>query len=177
MHALLAWIAGRSHGRVRPASVTRSSCFAPATSFSFASAISVGSSRPQRSRPSAAVGALYFIILLRNSFLGAGGPCGGSCSCLGAFVGPAMATSAEAFGSWRIAGVAACSIFEAAPRRSRSSFPSCFACPTSCPRQRNAPPLAMVVLALYAWSRRGLRAAGVFCLNHPTSAVHALPAS
>lgn len=182
MNGPLAWIVRRScplvsYGRVRPASATRSSRFASAASSNFASEISVGSGRPQRSRPSVAVDDLHFIILLRNSSLAAGGRRGDSCSCLGVFVGPAMVISPEAFGSWHTAGVAACSIFAAAPRRSRSSSLSCFACPTGCPRQRNAPPLAMAVLTLCAWSRRGHHAADVSCLNHPAFAVRALPAS
>ena len=182
MDGPLAWIVRRSCplvscGPVRPALATHSSRFGSAPSSNSASVISVGSGRPQRSRPSAAAGGPHFTILLRNSSLAVDGCRGDSCSCLGVFVGPVMVISPEAFGSWRTVGVAACSIFAAAPRRSRSSSLSCFACPTGCPRQRNAPPLAAAVLTLYAWSRRGHHAADVSCLNHPAFAVHALPAS
>ena len=182
MNGPLAWIVRRScplasYEGVGPALATRSSRFATAPSSNFTNAMSVGSGRRRRSRPSAAVDGLDFTILLRNSSLAAGGRRGDSCPCLGEFVGPAMVRSPVAFGSWRTAGVAACSIFVAAPLRSRSSSLSCFACPAGCPRQRNAPPIATAALTLCAWSRRGHHAEDVSCLNRPAFAVRALPAS
>lgn len=181
----LVWTVRRSRplvscGRARPASATGSSCFTSTASSNFASEVSVGSGRPQRSRPPVAVDGQCFVILLRNSFLAAGGHRGRSRACLGVIVGPAMAIGAKAFGSWGTAGAAARSVFAAAPRRSPSSCPSCFAFPIGYPRQRNAPPLAMVASGngfACAWSRRELHAAGVFCLDHPAFAVRALPAS